>query len=424
MKEIYNHFLSSNGITTDTRNILPNTMFFALKGENFDGNKFAEIALEKGASCVVVDDKSLLTSGNNNIIVVEDVLKTLQQLANYHRNHFDIPIIGITGSNGKTTTKELIASVLTQQYNLLYTKGNLNNHIGVPLTLLQLSNEHEIAVIEMGANHPGDIKELCDITEPTHGIITNIGKAHLEGFVNFEGVLKTKKELYDALEHNKGSIFVNNDDQVLTSILPTINTVSYSTIQGNVIGKIENLSPFVAFSYKTDTYTSPILHTHLVGSYNFTNFLASIAIGQFFNIPFEKINAGIENYLPTNNRSQVEKTANNTLIIDCYNANPTSMQAAIQSFAQIEAPNKLLILGDMRELGAESHEEHQKVIDLVQSLALKAILVGNEFAKTNHNFAHFINTEEILSSKLNPKDYLILLKGSRGIGLERLLPLL
>lgn len=418
MKEIYSLFLQSKGVSTDTRNIFDNCIFFALKGDNFNGNQFAETALQKGASYAIVDDPSVIKD-NARIILVENVLKCLQEIANLHRKQFEIPIIGITGSNGKTTTKELIASVLKQQYNVLYTEGNLNNHIGVPLTLLQLNEKHEIAIVEMGANHPGDIKELCAIAEPNFGIITNIGKAHLEGFINFEGVLKTKKELYDSIESRNGVLFFNTDDTVLSAILPEIQTIGYGQKEGTIIGELKQLTPFVEFNYSIKNYTSPLLKTQIVGEYNFYNFLASIAIGNYFGIDSTKINEGIENYAPTNNRSQVKITDTNTLIIDCYNANPTSMLAAIQSFDKIDHPNKLMIIGDMRELGLESENEHQKIISLIEKLNLKAILIGKEFSKTLNSFPHFMTVEEFLSSKFKVEKHLLLLKGSRGIQLEK-----
>ena len=423
MTQLYNYFLQSAGVSTDTRNIYPNCIFFALKGASFDGNTFAIEALKMGAAYAVVDNNEVAQQ-DERCILVDNVLKALQDLARHHRRQFDIPFIGITGSNGKTTTKELIAAVLTQQYNVHYTKGNLNNHIGVPLTLLQLTKEHEIAVIEMGANHFGDIKELCEIAEPTHGIITNIGKAHLEGFLNFEGVLKTKKELYDSIKSVDGVLFYNDDDQILKDILPTVRQISYGQHQGTVKGKLEHLTPFVEFTYEHGAYQSTLLRTHIVGEYNFYNFLASIAIGHFFDVPFEKINAGIEGYIPTNNRSQVEKTESNTLIVDCYNANPTSMRAALNSFSKIEANDKIAILGDMRELGEESTLEHEAIIEQLTELNINAILVGEEFKKVNTHFTHYDSTQSFIDNHSSIQNQLVLLKGSRGIGLEKLIPLL
>lgn len=422
MNTLYTYFLQSTGISIDSRNIHAGCMFIALKGPSFNGNTFAGKAIENGASYAVVDEKEF-EDVSNNIFCVENGLRFLQDLANHHRKQFDIPVIGITGSNGKTSTKELIAAVLAEKYTVLATKGNLNNHIGVPLTLLQLNKEHEIAVVEMGANHFGDIKELCDIAEPTHGIITNIGKAHLEGFKSFEGVLKTKKELYDAVEANEGLVMYNADDSLLKEHLP-INTLlmSYGTKNAEITGDLERLTPFVELSWKKEGYQSPVLSTHLVGQYNFYNFLAAIAFGSLFDVDPEKINKAVQTYEPTNKRSQVAKTKSNTLILDCYNANPTSMRSALESFAQIEHADKFFIIGDMLELGEESHKEHRAIVDLVDELNLTGWTVGNEFSSFRSDGVtnHFSNAKEVIAclqaTPLNNK--LILLKGSRGIGLE------
>lgn len=422
MDTLYTYFLQSTGISIDSRNIQPGCMFIALKGPSFNGNTFAGKAIENGARYAVVDEKEF-EDAPNNIFYVENGLRFLQNLANHHRKQFDIPVIGITGSNGKTSTKELIAAVLLEKYIVLATKGNLNNHIGVPLTLLQLNAQHEIAVVEMGANHFGDIKELCDIAEPTHGIITNIGKAHLEGFKSFEGVLKTKKELYDAVEANEGLVMYNSDDALLKEHLP-INTLlmSYGTKNAEITGKLERLTPFVELSWTKEGYQSPVFSTHLVGQYNFYNFLAAIAFGSLFGVEPEKINKAIQTYEPTNKRSQVAKTKNNTLILDCYNANPTSMRSALESFAQIEHADKFFIIGDMLELGDESYKEHRAIVDLVDELHLNGWTVGDEFSYFHSDGVtnHFSNAKEVIAflktAPLNKK--LILLKGSRGIGLE------
>jgi UDP-N-acetylmuramoyl-tripeptide--D-alanyl-D-alanine ligase len=419
---LYSYFLDSTGVSTDSRNIQKDCFFIAIKGPSFNGNTFARQAIENGAKYAIVDEKEF-EDPDENIFHVDNGLKFLQRLANHHRKQFEIPIIGITGSNGKTSTKELIAAVLSEKYSILATKGNLNNHIGVPLTLLQLTNDHEIAVVEMGANHFGDIKELCDIAEPTHGIITNIGKAHLEGFKNFEGVLQTKKELYKAVELAEGLIMYNADDSILKEHLP-INTLlmSYGTIEAEITGRLERLTPFVELSWSKLGYTSPLLKTHLVGQYNFYNFLAAIAFGSLFEVEPNKINHAIEAYEPTNKRSQVAKTQKNTLILDCYNANPTSMRSALDSFSQIEHQDKYFIIGDMLELGDESSSEHKEIVDLIDKLSLKGILVGKEFSGFHsENIAHSFNsTKELIEFiKVNPiEDKLILLKGSRGIGLE------
>jgi UDP-N-acetylmuramoyl-tripeptide--D-alanyl-D-alanine ligase len=422
MEKMYSLFLESTGVSTDSRSIQLGCMFVALKGANFNGNDFAEQAIAQGARYAIVDEREYENT-EKGIFFVENSLQFLQQLANHHRNQFDIPFIGITGSNGKTSTKELIATVLSKKYKVLATKGNFNNHIGVPLTLLQVTQEHEIAVIEMGANHFGDIKELCDIAEPTHGIITNIGKAHLEGFKNFEGVLKTKKELYDAVEQAEGLIMYNHDDDILIDALPP-NTLlmSYGTKDAEIIGKLERLTPFVELSWSKEGYQSPVLSTNLVGQYNFYNFLAAISFGSLFGVEEELINEAIVAYEPTNKRSQVAKTAKNTLILDCYNANPTSMRSALESFSKIDHANKLFIIGDMRELGEESMAEHREIIGFIEDLGLKGYTVGNEFSyfRSENVIQDFDTTSDMIEflKSTEIKDKLILLKGSRGIGLE------
>ncbi len=424
MKEVIDLFYQTTGVCTDTRKIDKDCLFICLKGANFNGNTFAEQALKDGAKFVIVDEKEFQT--NENIFLVDDALLYLQQLANYHRLKFNIPIIGITGSNGKTSSKELINAVLSSHYNVLATIGNLNNHIGVPLTLLRLTQDHEIAIIEMGANKFKDIEELCNIAEPTHGIITNIGKAHLEGFLNFEGVLKTKKELYVSIASKKGTIIFNNDDDILKSNLPDgIKTISYGTSSDSKInGELVNLSPFVELKWSTTNYQSELISTQMIGKYNFYNYLAAISFGICFNVPFEKINTAIANYTPENNRSQVKKTENNTLILDCYNANPTSMKSALESFALINHPNKYFIIGDMLELGDESIKEHQAISDLVKNLELNGSSVGPIFnSLSQHSFEKRFETKSDAIDyfeSLEFTDKLILLKGSRGIGLESL----
>ncbi|HNR85227.1 MAG TPA: UDP-N-acetylmuramoyl-tripeptide--D-alanyl-D-alanine ligase [Taishania sp.] len=422
MENFYNYFLQSSGVCTDTRNISKDCFFVALKGATFNGNTFAQTAIDNGAKYAVVDEEAYANEAQN-IFLVDNCLRFLQQLANYHRKQFSIPVIGITGSNGKTSTKELLAAVLQKKYNVHFTKGNLNNHIGVPLTLLQLNSSHEIAVIEMGANHFGDIKELCDIAEPNYGIITNIGKAHLEGFKNFEGVLKTKKELYQAVEANNGTLVYNADDEVLYNNLPSnVPTFAYGANNGKVVGKLERLSPFVELSWSMDTYQSGTIFTNLVGKYNFYNFLAAISFGVLFDVEPAKINEAIGEYNPTNKRSQVVKTTKNTLILDCYNANPTSMRSALESFALIDNPSKFIIIGDMLELGEESKKEHQAIVELVKELNLQGIVVGNEFSNSvlPTTLVNYTKTDDVkaLLSQQPITDKLILLKGSRGIGLE------
>jgi len=420
-------FYETTGVCIDTRSITKDCLFVCLKGANFNGNTFAEDALKNGAKYVIVDQKEYQTS--SNIFLVENSLKFLQNLANHHRKKFSLPIIGITGTNGKTTTKELIATVLEKEYKVLYTKGNLNNHIGVPITLLKLNESHEIAVIEMGANKPGDIKELMEIAEPTHGIITNMGKAHLEGFGSFEGVQKTKKELYDFIENKKGTLFFNQDDEILKNHIPShIQQFGYSSNSNSFVkGELVRMSPYVVMQWKHDQYQSPILTTSMIGTYNYYNFLAAITIGIHFQINYENINDAIINYTPTNNRSEIKKTAFNTLILDAYNANPTSMKNAIESFSKMENNDKFLILGDMFELGSISDDEHLAVFNLVNSLKINAIYVGENFKQINKNADNFFNNknELIENLKLFPiKNKLILLKASRGIGLESIVDLL
>jgi len=422
-QHLYDLFLNSSGICTDTRSIEKNSLFICIKGENFDGNTFSENALIAGASHVIADNPTYFTD-KNKMTLVEDSVTFLQQLANHHRKQFTIPVIGITGSNGKTTSKELINTVLSKKYNVLATQGNLNNHLGVPFTLLRLNKNHEIAIIEMGANKFKDIKELCDIAEPNYGIITNIGKAHLEGFGDFEGVKKTKKELYDAIEKSNGKLIVNLDDEILTSILPkSISTRTYGTqVQADIYGELESLSPFVEMNWSNANYKSSSLQTQMIGKYNFYNYLAAAAFGIEFEVTPEKISEAIKEYTPTNNRSQVKKTKLNTLILDCYNANPTSMKSALESFALIENENKLFIIGDMKELGKETFSEHQKVINQVESLGLTGYTVGKEFSQFNSTavLGNFESNQSI-KNKFNNAPIagkLILLKGSRSIGLE------
>jgi UDP-N-acetylmuramoyl-tripeptide--D-alanyl-D-alanine ligase len=424
MENFYKLYLKTTGICTDTRKIQKGCMFICLKGDNFNGNKFAKDALEAGARYVVVDETEADIS--ENTILVENCLSFLQQLANYHRNQFSIPVIGITGSNGKTSTKELIHQVLSTECDVLATIGNLNNHIGVPLTLLRLNKQHEIVIIEMGANRFKDIAELCEIAEPTHAIITNIGKAHLEGFINFEGVLTTKKELYDSVEQMGGHIIYNSDDNILTDILPkSTKNLSYGTSDNcDIKGTLLGLTPYVRLSWKTQNYQSPVIDTHMVGKYNFYNFLAAIAFGIQFQIKPENINSAIGSYIPENNRSQIKKTDHNTLILDCYNANPTSMKSALESFAMIDNPDKVFIIGDMLELGNQEMAEHETILSFAQKSGLKGYTVGPRFEKISSNsvIQSFKDKDEAVAFlRSNPiRNALILIKGSRGIGLETL----
>ena len=423
IEEIYNAFLSCNQqVTTDTRNIAKNDLFFALKGPNFNGNKFAEKALELGAKYAVIDESEYFIDGKT--FLVENVLETLQSLARFHREKINIPVVAITGTNGKTTTKELLGAVLSSQYNILITQGNLNNHIGVPLTILQLTKEHEIAVIEMGASKIGDIKELVEIALPDYGIITNVGKAHLEGFGDEETIKKTKFELYDFVIENKGAVVVNKEDEVLTSyIKDDIEKFTYGSFKADVTGKVVRQTPKLEMELTVEENTPKMLKTNLLGAYNRNNILAAACLGKIFNVSKENIEHSIAHYLPTNNRSQLVKTSKNTVIADCYNANPTSTMESLISFNQIESSQKLVILGDMLELGSSSEVEHQEIADYLENTSLKAILVGECYQKTNSGFRTFKDTLKLIpflkqNSLVNS---LVLLKGSRGIKLEMLL---
>jgi UDP-N-acetylmuramoyl-tripeptide--D-alanyl-D-alanine ligase len=425
MEKLFDLFYQSTGICTDTRNIQAGSLFIALKGDNFNGNLFAKQAIESGAMFGIVDEDGI--ADNQTIFQVDHSLEFLQKLARFHRDKFDIPVIGITGSNGKTSTKELINAVLSKKLNTLCTIGNLNNHIGVPLTLLRLTIEHEIAIIEMGANKHGDIAELCSIADPTHGIITNIGKAHLEGFINFEGVLKTKTELYASIQQKSGVLFACMDDDILMDACKKypLPLVTFGNQTGAlIVGELSYLDPFVHFSWHNHDYHSPTLHTHLVGKYNFNNFLAAIAFGNIFQVNPEDINSAIEGYVPQNNRSQVTKTEKNTVIVDCYNANPSSMKSALESFVEIQQNVKMAILGDMLELGSEGITEHQGILSFCQENQIPYITVGPIFKSLNEE--GFSTTQELIEqwSDISLENNMILLKGSRGIALEKLLPLL
>ncbi len=428
MEELFQLFYSCSEVSTDTRLINKDALFIALKGDNFDGNKYAQQAIEKGAKYAIVDDVTI--ANGKTIFHVNDSLVFLQKLAEHHRKTFGIPIIAITGTNGKTTTKELAAAVLSRKYSVHYTKGNLNNHIGVPLTLLQLKNEHDIAIIEMGASKIGDIKELTDIAHPTHGIITNIGHAHIEGFGSPENIIKTKTELYSAIQENKGHLFYNIDDGVLIEKLPkSCTTSTYGIINdGEIKGRITDLSPMLSFEWKTNNYSSPAVNTQIIGKYNLYNMLAAVCIGNYFEVDSSDINLALEEYKPSNNRSQLEKTSYNVVILDAYNANPTSVKSALENFAEIDSDNKMFVLGDMLELGENTKTYHTEVIQMSKDLNLQGMFVGSIFYSLaeEHNILAFETTEiakEFFSTAL-PKDNLILLKGSRGIGLERLIEIL
>ena len=424
LSALYQIFLDCQLVTTDSRNCPEGSLFIALKGESFNGNAFAGKALETGCAYAVIDESEYAIEGDQRYILVDDCLQTLQQLANYHRRQLGTRVIGITGTNGKTTTKELISAVLSQSHNILYTLGNLNNHIGVPSTLLRLKAEHDLAVIEMGANHPGEIKFLSEIAEPDCGIITNVGKAHLEGFGSFEGVIKTKGELYDFLRKKEGStVFIHHDNAYLMNIAGGLNLIPYGTEDDLYVnGRITGNSPYLTFEWKAgkagETYQ---VQTQLIGEYNFPNALAAITIGLFFGVEAAKINEALAGYTPQNNRSQLKKTNDNTLIIDAYNANPTSMMAALQNFRNMEVPHKMLLLGDMRELGAESAAEHQKIADYIKECDFEEVwLVGEQFAAAEHSFKTYPNVQEVIKEleTNKPKGYTILIKGSNGIKLS------
>ena len=423
VEQVYNAFLGCDQkVTTDTRNIAKNDLFFALKGPNFNGNKFAEKALELGAKYAVIDEKEYFIEGKT--FLVENVLETLQNLARHHREKINIPVVAITGTNGKTTTKELLGAVLTSQYNILITKGNLNNHIGVPLTLLQLNKQHEIAVIEMGASKIGDIKELVEIALPNYGIITNIGKAHLEGFGDVETIKRTKFELYDFIIKNKGGVVVNNEDELLTSYIPKeIDKFTYGFSKADVTGKVVKQTPTLEMELTIEENAPKMVKTNLLGAYNQNNILAAACVGKIFKVSKENIERSIAHYSPTNNRSQLVKTSKNTVIADCYNANPTSTMESLISFNQIESSQKLVILGDMLELGASSEVEHQAIVDYLESKSLKAILVGKCYQKTKSGFTTFKDTLQLIPylKQDGLENSLVLLKGSRGIKLEMLL---
>lgn len=399
-------------VDTDTRKIRKNTMFFALKGGNFNGNEFAEEAIRKGALFSVVDDEKYVTS--NRVILVEDVLKTLQNLANYHRVQLDIPIFALTGSNGKTTTKELINTVLNEKFRTTATVGNLNNHIGVPLTLLSMTPKTEIGIVEMGANHHKEIEFLCSLTEPDYGYITNFGKAHLEGFGSLQGVIEAKSELYDYLKKNNKIVFVNPKDAIQVKRTKDISSVIFDKSI-----RLSEVNPFVNLLYKNTK-----IQSNLIGEYNFNNISAAITIGEYFKVSEEKIKTAIESYVPINNRSQIINKGSLKIILDAYNANPTSMKAAIESFNLLASENKTVILGDMFELGNSSLEEHQLIVNIINTLNFKNIfLVGENFYNTKTNSYKFKNYNALKTHIINCnlKDSYILIKGSRGMALERIL---
>ncbi|WP_317125965.1 UDP-N-acetylmuramoyl-tripeptide--D-alanyl-D-alanine ligase [Sphingobacterium corticibacterium] len=427
-EQLYQRYRESGTVSTDTRNIVPNSIFFALKGERFNANEFAAQALESGAKWAVVDESKYVA--DERYVLVEDVLTTLQELARYHRRQLHIPFIGITGTNGKTTTKELLYAVLSQRFKTYATKGNLNNHIGVPLTLLSIDDSIEMAVIEMGANHQQEIAFLCDIAAPTHGLITNVGKAHLEGFGSFEGVKKAKGELYDFLKTHDGVLFLQGDNEYLREMETQrgiLKVVRYGFSPTNdIVGRLEYANPLLGVSWKIrDAEMFHTIQTQLTGSYNTENILAAVAVGRFFGIDDTQINQGIVTYTPTNNRSQITKTAQNVVIADYYNANVSSMEAALANLAVIEAEHKVIVLGDMFELGEDAAKEHRYIIDRALALdADRTIFVGEAFYAHQNTKAEFYATTDNAKEALRERpvvDSTVLLKASRGMAFEKLM---
>ena len=438
IKELYKLYQQHPCITTDSRNCPEGSIFLALKGASFNGNDYAVSALEKGCSYAIIDEKRILDNleqqGKPDILeklfLVDDCLQTYKDLAREHRRQFDIPVIGITGTNGKTTTKELIRAVLSECYNVMATEGNFNNDVGVPKTLFRLNEDHDIAVVEMGASHPGDIKTLVETAEPTCGLITNVGRAHLLGFGSFEGVCKTKGELYDFFRAHECPVFINRDNEHLMKMTDGLADIYYYGQSDNtdilIHGEVISCAPFLRFRWREQDhdagYTSEWMEvqTHLIGAYNLDNMLAAITIGYVNNIPFEQINHALENYVPSNNRSQMTVTEHNHLVVDAYNANPTSMKAAIDNFKLMEVSPKMAVIGKMGELGDVSEEEHQKVVDMLADARFdKVWLVGDEYAATNRATltAHlFHDVEEVKAAIASeqPQGYYILIKGSNS----------
>lgn len=426
IEELYSLFLKYPYISTDSRKDVKDSIFFALSGDSFNGNQFAKNALKKGAVLAVIDDPQFFKKGKKYFLV-DNVLEILQQLAAYHRSFYTKPLLAITGSNGKTTSKELIASVLGTSFQTKATQGNYNNHIGVPLTLLQIKKDTDIAVIEMGASHQGEIEKLCELAKPGYGIITNIGKAHLEGFGGYEGVIKGKSELYKYLEKTTGKVIVNADDPLLMKLSAGINRKTYGSKVADIMGEVTAFKPFLHIRWKKGKSVYKI-ETALYGEYNFPNIMAAISIGYLFHVPPEKINQAIAGYIPTNNRSQQFVTPKNKVILDAYNANPVSMAGAIRSFKAIAPENPWLILGDMFELGEASQEEHVKIVELLKDIGFKnVLLVGEVFfsLKNLSGYTSFQTTSGLYKylSKHELKKAEILVKGSRGMALEKLLPL-
>lgn len=449
IKELYKLYQQHPCITTDSRNCPEGSIFLALKGESFNGNQFALQALEKGCAYAIVDEtpsqpprgEASSPSGDKKVVIlVNDCLQTFKDLAREHRRQFDIPVLGITGTNGKTTTKELIRAVLSECYSVMATEGNFNNDVGVPKTLFRLNNDHDIAVVEMGASHPGDIKTLVETAEPTCGLITNVGRAHLQGFGSFEGVCKTKGELYDFLIAHDCPIFVNRDNEHLMQMIaerggtPDIYYYGQSDNEDILIrGEVISCAPFLKFRWREQDHDANYVsewmevQTNLIGAYNLDNMLAAITVGYVNNVPFEQINHALANYVPTNNRSQLTETEKNHLIVDAYNANPTSMAAAIDNFKRMEVSPKMAILGKMGELGDVSDEEHQKVVSQLENADFDEVwLVGEEFEKTSSKFRTFHDVEEVKTAiaQQQPQHRYILIKGSNSVKLFQLPELL
>ncbi len=423
IEELYQLFLKHPSVVTDTRLVKKDDIFFALKGPNFNGNSFAEQALKAGAAYAIVDEKEYATLPG--ILLTDDVLYTLQQLAKHHRQQFNIPVIAVTGSNGKTTTKELIHAVLSTSYKTYTTQGNLNNHIGIPLTLLNIKPDAEVAIVEMGANHQKEIESYCTYTLPTHGIITNCGKAHLEGFGGIEGVKKGKGELFDYLRVHSGGAFVCADFGYFREMAKDLKNIFwYGTKEGKVTGSVIKSEPFTEIQIDIGLDASSIIRTQLVGDYNLYNVLAASAIGKYFDVPSEKIVSAIENYVPSNSRSQLLEKDGNKIILDAYNANPTSMQAAIENFAHLNTRNKILFLGAMMELGVESLEEHKAIITLLKKYSWKeVILVGGDFAAINNGFRFFPDSDGAYKwwSDHHSRGNYLLVKGSRSMKMEKVI---
>ncbi|HIA11002.1 MAG TPA: UDP-N-acetylmuramoyl-tripeptide--D-alanyl-D-alanine ligase [Flavobacteriales bacterium] len=427
IQELHKIYSKHSVVSTDTRNIAPNSLFFALRGENFDGNEFAAEALKQGSIFAIVDEPSV--AEDDKCILVDDVLKTLQDLATYHLQQKNVQVIAITGTNGKTTTKELLNAVLSKKFNVHATKGNLNNHIGVPLTILSMKSAAELLVVELGANHIGEIEKLCVIAQPSFGLITNIGKAHLEGFGSLEGVVKAKKELYQYIADHKGTLFVNGSDDRLLDLSKGARRILYGSADSNdCVCKVEECNPFVVVKWvrrenKVDKQYE--VASKIFGEYNFDNIAAAICIGNSFGIAPQDITTAIEDYLPANNRSQILETDFNRIVLDAYNANPMNMKAALESFHQMESDNKVLIIGDMLELGSYTQEEHLAILEQVRKQQFDNVfLVGENFGRIKDSISctHFNTVQQAKDYLVETpvRNSLILLKASRGIGLESL----